>query len=60
VQGNGLASAALHGELTNLTGQSHQSDQWCLAFQVFREEKFNSVVMPIHHPLGDIKVLLVV
>jgi hypothetical protein len=58
VQGNGLTGATCWAELgTDRTGQSHQSDRWRLAVQVFRDKKFKLVVMPVHPPLGDIKVL---
>jgi hypothetical protein len=33
---------------TSLASLPHQSDQWCVAVQVFGEEKLNSVVSPIH------------
>jgi hypothetical protein len=33
--------------ITSLTGQSHQFDRWKLVVQVFKEEKFISVVSPI-------------
>jgi hypothetical protein len=54
VEGNGLSSATCWAESgTGLTSLPHWSDRWHLAVQVFRDEKFKLVVMPIHHPLGD-------
>jgi hypothetical protein len=43
--------------LTGLTGHHHRSDRWTLSTQVFEDEKFKSIISPIHPPLGDIKVL---
>jgi hypothetical protein len=43
---------------TSLIGARQRSDRWALTTQVFEEEKFKSVVSPIHPPpLCDIKVL---
>jgi hypothetical protein len=54
----GLTGASCEVQcLTGLTGHHHQSDRWTLTAQVFREEKYNLVVSPIHSPLGDIKIL---
>jgi hypothetical protein len=33
---------------TDLTGDGHRSDRWTLTAQVFGEEKFKSVISPIH------------
>jgi hypothetical protein len=42
---------------TSLTDHHHRSDRWTLSAQVFGDEKFKSVISPIHPPLRDIKVL---
>jgi hypothetical protein len=49
VEGNGLTGATCWAEPgTGLTGKSHRSNQWSMAVQVFADEKFKSVVSPIH------------
>jgi hypothetical protein len=45
--------------LTGLTGQRHRSDRWSTVSSSVWGEKFKLVVLPIHPPLGDIKVLLI-
>jgi hypothetical protein len=57
VRRTGLTGASCEAQwVIGLTSHHPRSDRWTLSAQVFGNENFKSVVLPIHPPLGDINV----